>query len=87
MLVCPCKLTERHDVHDPLARNYGFRKSRHGGVGHINEGVSAMGVSCVTVCSFQNNATSFSVYSGQIDAILNMLEVRPSNNLPSDMIK
>ena len=87
MLFCLCKLTERHDVHHPLARNYGFAKSLHGGTGQVNEGVSAMGFSCVAVCNFQNNAASFSVSHGQIDTMLNMVMVMPSENLPSDVIK
>src|SRR5271168_3042841 len=86
-LFCLCKLTERHDVHHPLARNYGFSKFLHGGAGQVNEGVSAMGFSCVAVCNLQNNAAGFSVSSGQIDAMLDMVKVMPSKNLLSDVIK
>lgn len=87
MLFCLCKLTERHDVHHPLARNYGFSKSLHSGAGQVNEGVSAMGFSCVAVCNLQNNAAGFSVSSGQIDMMLDMVKAIPSKNLPPDVIK
>lgn len=51
MLLCLCKLTEREDVHHPLAGNYSFSKSLHGGAGQVNEGVWAMGFSCVAICN------------------------------------
>jgi hypothetical protein len=66
MFFCLCKLTERHDVHHPLARNYSFSKSRHGFASQVDEGVSAMGFSCVAIRSLQNNAAGFSVCSSQV---------------------
>jgi hypothetical protein len=50
-----------------------------------------MRFSCVAICSLQNNAAGFSVSSSQIYvriyAMLDVVVVMPSKNLPSDVIK